>query len=340
MRGRKKKKSHNVSRLSKWKKVACGKYMTLEERSVQVNRQRAIILLVIIATVVICVFLFKDKNNMGAESNKELTVKCENGEYVGAREIDVREMSERQNDKGGLGGAEMEEEKLPKYSLYEETEGMSAEKRFESYDEALKNIIYPTEKRSSGVLESLSDEEQKQWNYLYTRIEAEENKKGETENMAELNILSSAEYRNISALCYQLYFKLPQGDMATRYGRNAGDALKTGLEEGVDSAQLVEDFHISDEGYVTSFHYRDCEQKLADGCYWGGENYYQFLWHYSEATVQEKEHCALMAYFYSFYGCKVSEEEGVQHRNDLVEMNKESSRILIEEYDYPASLFN
>ena len=338
MRGREEKKSHNVGRSNRCKKIACGKTMTPKQRSAQVNRQRAIIFLLIIAAVVIIAFLCS-KSNRGAESHGEYTGRCENGEYVGEREIDVREMDKRQNDKGRSGGTETEERKLPEYSLYEETEGISAEERFKHYGDAVKNIIYPVEKRSSSVLESLPGDKQKQWNDLIEQIEAEESKKGESENVAELNVLSPAEYRDISELCYQQYFNLPQGDMATRYGRNAGDALKEGLKKGDDSAQLVEDFYISNEGYVTSFHYRDCEQRLADGCYWTGENYYQFLYHYSQATEQEKEHCALMAYFYSFYGCKASEAEGVQHKNDLKEMQEDTRRTLTEDFDYPVALF-
>ena len=327
-------KSHNVGRsgkrVNRRRKVARRKTMTLEERSAQVNRQWTCIVLgfaavVIVVIIIICII------NIG---EKEKTDRGENGEYVGEREIDVREMDKRESN-----GTETNEEKLPEYNLYEATEEMAAEERFQFYGDAVRDIIYPTDKRSSDVLESLSDDDQIEWNTLFKQIEAEEEKKGDTENVADLYVLSPAEYRDISLLCYQAYFDLPQGGMATRYGRNAGDALKIGLEDGTEYAQLITDFNISNEGYVTSFRYRDCGQKLADRCYWAGDNFYQYLYHYSGVTMQEKEHCALTAYFYSFYGGEVSGAAGVQHKNDLKEMEQNTKKILIEQYDYPISLF-
>ena len=307
--------------------------MTYEERSAQVDKQiKTIVLivimfiLIIIAAIYVYIYVIKSVE----KGYDEQIGRCENGEYVGEREIDIKELSR----------AEMKEEELPEFNLYEETKEMNVQDRFKFYKDTLSNTIHPVNVRSSDVLKGLLEDDQKQWNALWHDIELEEEKKGNTENVAELNKLSSKEYWDIYELCYQAYCVLPQADMATRYGRNAGDALRTELEGAANYSQLIVYINSSYEAYVTSFHYRDCEQKLADGCFWIGDDFYQFLYHYAGLTEEQKEHCALMAYLYSFFGDEVSDEDEVQHRNDLEKIKRETRRILMEEYDYPAFLFS
>lgn len=326
----KKKKSHNIGKTGRHKNSVRRKCMTPEERSAQVDRQiTLIILLVILVIIVVIAVIVVRKSMMKEKEHDEQSGKCENGEYIGEREVEIRELI----------NMEVKKEKLPEFSLYDNTKEMDIQNRFDFYKGEVKSIVYPENMRSSNILKDLTTDELAQWSSLNKDIERMESKKGNSENVAELEGLCADEYRGISEGCYQLYCICSQGNMATRYGRNAGDALKIGLEKKDDYTQLIADWNRSDEGYVTSFHYRDCEQKRADGCYWLGNNYYQFLYHYSGLTEQEKEHCALMAYFYSFYGFEISGEEGVQHRNDLKEMKEETERILIEEYNYPVYLF-
>ena len=305
------KKSHNVEKNGEntdgCDKAVRKKRMTYEERSAQVDREirliiiSVLIVLVAITLIIINIIKTKEKENYGQTNNDE---------YVGENEIEINELC----------SMEMKEEGLPEFNLYEETEGKDKQYRFEYYKAAVKALIYPANVRSSNVLGKLPDEKQEQWNAIYDDIELVENEKGNSENVKELETLSSEDYRIIYELCHKEYIILPQGDMATRYGRNAGDALIEGLKEGVDYKQLITDFNISNEGYVTSFHYRDCEQKLADGCYWAGHNFDQFLYNYHDIIEQEEEHCTLMAYFYSFYGCEVSGEDGLKEGVDYKQL--------------------
>lgn len=331
---RKEGKSHNVGKSGKSTgrqgNAVCRKRITAEERSAQVDREIGIIVMLVIGIVIAIASIAVFRSKAGGKENDEQTDRCENGEYIGEREIDIKELS----------NVEEKEEKLPESDLYEETKDMDEQGRFKHYKDAVESIIYPENMRSSSVIEEKSEEDIEQWNDLYVIIDAKESKKGDAEDVKELTILSSKEYRDIYILCYKAYRILPQGDMATRYGRNAGDALKTGFEEGDSYSQLVTDFNFSNEGYVTSFHYRDCSQKLADGCYWAGNNFYQFLYNYPGLEDRDKEHCVLMAYCYSFFGYKASGEEGVQHRNDLKQIEEETRRRLIEEYNYPEDLFS
>lgn len=340
MRGRSnnQKKSHNVGKADesadRRKGTADRKRMTYEERSAQVDRQIRIIVLCGIIAVVFIAAAVAGYNLYHRQAGKntpydEETGTCEEGYYIGTREVEVE----------SLYFEETAEDTLPEYSLYEETLGMDREGRFAAYNNAVKGIIYPTVVKSSDVLEGLSEEKQKEWNDAYRVIEAEESKKGEAESVADLDTLSSVEYWEIYLLCYDEYGILPQGDMAARFARNAGDALITGLMEGVGDTLLRTYLNGAFEGYATTFHYRDCEQKKADGCYWMGDSFYQYMYRYSGLTEEEKEHCALMAYFSSAYGHNVSGEEGVQHRNDLKALKEETGRILMEDFQYPESLF-
>lgn len=319
-------KSHNRSRAdivkSIRRKEKRGKRMARRNRKQQMVCRCLLAIGMVLTILIVVIIRVTNKEEIG-----ELVEINNVNVYIGEREIDINSLN--------FENVESEKVILPEMIWFERTSEMNNGERLSFYMNNGNELIYPQSKCNSVTLEQLSEEEQRRWTEIYSRIEAgEEEKRGNAENVKDYRILSSEEYWENSQLCFQAYIILPQSEMCKQYARNAGDALFCGLAENVNLYQLIKYMDRAYGGYTGLFCYRDSNYTTADNCYWISEIYYQSYYHCSELSEEEREHCVLMAYVFLFYGNEAAEnEDNVQHSKEL-EMNLCEVERELKQYGY------
>lgn len=312
----KKRKAHNRRRNVRKKHH---KSLNKRKRTIQIFFGISVFIIIVVVLIVGLIFL-RDKyvSQIG---------KIDNGAYhQEGREVSINELFEK-NDVAIL----------PCFNWYQEIENASCDQKINYYKNQINAQVNREDIRMSKTLDSLSIEDREEWDKLFAQIDNEEEKKGENENVADNEVLSSIEYWDNSSLRFKAYCILPESTMANQYARNAGDALTVliGKESNKYESRstALKYGKRAYGGYICLFGFMDNKNTMADICYWIADIFVQYLVHAEFLTDSEREHCAWMAYVYSYKGLLWADTEaGVQHRSDLEEANKLAKKILINEF--------
>lgn len=190
------------------------------------------------------------------------------------------------------------------WEWYEYSEDKS--ERLQHYEQEVKNIINRKPMYGDTSLEELTSEERIIYDSIKKTADAQEASKIPPQYegqkivgsmVTELLTLTHSTYWDIAQMTKQLYLMCPNSAMLQRVGRNAGDALKVALDEGIQiEADLWEYASESVQGYTALFNFWTTRLSISDRCYWIGDVFYQIAWHMDRLEDEEREHCYLVAY--------------------------------------------